>query len=195
VIGGLVNLTGGPQRAALRMAVPEVPGAEFTFRVVVRTMSQEDAGATLDRIAQGAIARCILSWIPLMAGGGEDGIIKRWKRLAEQEANTQFRSDYAALALVFAELSRCAEAWKRGLEGWNMIQSKQILEWENAGGIKHTRKHLLRVLEVRFPGALPRRFVQRVEAIEDVEELERWFDAALTAEDWEAFTKTLDGAV
>jgi hypothetical protein len=34
-----------------------------------------------------------------------------------------------------------------------------------------------------------------VEAIEDVEELERWFDAALTAEDWEAFTKTLDGAV
>jgi hypothetical protein len=195
VIGALVNLTGRPQRTTLRMSVPEVPGAEFTCRVVVRTMSQENAGATLDRIAQGAIARCILPWVPLMAGGGEDGIIKRWKRLAEQEPNAQFRSDYAALALVFAELADCADVWKRGLEGWNMIQSKQILEWENAGRLKHAREDLLQALEVRFRSALPRKFVRRVEGSEDLEELRRWFQAALTAEDWEAFAKTVNGAV
>jgi hypothetical protein len=157
-------------------------------------MTQEDAAATLERIAQGAIARCILPWIPLMAGGGEDGIIKTWKRLAEQEPNAQFRSDYAALALVFAELADCAEVWKRDLEGWNMIQSKQILEWENAGRVKHAREALLRLLGLRFPGTLPRKFVKRVEDNEDLEELKRWFDAAATADDWDAFAEAVNGA-
>jgi hypothetical protein len=129
-----------------------------------------------------------------MAGGGEDGIIKRWKQLADQEPNAQFRSDYAALALVFAELAHCADVWKRGLEGWNMIQSKQILEWKNAGRLEHAREVLLRAAQVRFRGQLPRKFVKRVEASEDLEELRRWFNAALTAEDWETFAKTVNGA-
>jgi hypothetical protein len=162
VIGALVSLTGHPQHSTLRMWAPEVPGAELVFQVVVRTMSNEDAGATLDRIAHGAIARCLLPWIPLMAGAGEDAIIKRWKSLAHQEPSVQRRSDYAALALVFAELAGCAEAWKRGLEGWNMIQSKQILEWENAGRdagrLETTRRDLLRAVELRVPRALRRKF-------------------------------------
>jgi hypothetical protein len=49
-------------------------------------------------------------------------------------------------------------------------------------------------LELRFPGALPRKFAKRVEANEDLEQLKRWFDAALTAEDWETFAKTVNGA-
>jgi hypothetical protein len=75
-----------------------------------------------------------------------------------------------------------------------MIQSKQILEWENTGRMDATRRAILRALEVRFPGALPRKFVKRVEANEDLEQLKRWFDAALTAEDWETFAKTVNGA-
>ena len=134
-----------------------------------------------------------------MAGGGQDRIIKRWKTLAQQEPSAQRRSDYAALALVFAELAGCAEAWKRGLEGWNMIQSKQILEWENAGRdagrLETTRRDLLRAVELRVPRALRRKFVKRVEATEDLEQLKRWFDAALTADDWETFAKTVNGAV
>jgi hypothetical protein len=119
VLGALVNLTGPPQHTTLRISVPEVPGAELTFRVVVRTMSREDAGATLDGIAQGSITRCLLPWIPLMAGGGEVGIIKRWKGLAQQDhPGAQRRSDYAALALVFSELPVVArsgsEAWRIG---------------------------------------------------------------------------------
>jgi hypothetical protein len=38
----------------------------------------------------------------------------------------------------------------------------------------------------------PRKFVKRVEASEDLEELKRWFDAALTAA--KTFAKTVDGA-
>jgi hypothetical protein len=37
--------------------------------------------------------------------------------------------------------------------------------------------------EVRFPRALPRKFVKRVEVTEDLEQLKHWFDAALAAQD------------
>ncbi len=198
VIAALVNLTGRPQTNSLRMSLPEVPVAELSFRVVIRTLSQEDAGVTLDGIHSGDVARSILPWVSLMAGGGEDGIINRWKRLAQQEPNIQRRSDFAALSLVFAELAGCADAWKRGLEGWNMIQSKQIQEWQDEARVQTrletTRQTLLRALELRFPGALPRKFVKRLEASDDLEELNHWFDAALTAADWETFANTINGA-
>jgi hypothetical protein len=79
-----------------------------------------------------------------------------------------------------------------------MIQSQQIREWQDEARsearLETTRQDLLRALELRFPGALPRKFVKRVEASEDLEELKRWFDAALTAADWKTFAKTVNGA-
>jgi hypothetical protein len=74
-----------------------------------------------------------------------------------------------------------------------MIQSKQILEWQTEGELRRARLFLLRALEVRFPGALPRKFVKLVEASENLKQLKHWFDAALTAEDWEMFAKTVNG--
>jgi hypothetical protein len=101
------------------------------------------------------------------------------------------------MALVFAELAGCAEVWKRALKGWNMIQSQQIREWQEEARLETrletTRQVLLRALELRFPGAMSRRFRKRVEASDDLEELKRWFDAALTTQDWPTFSKTVNG--
>ena len=69
-----------------------------------------------------------------------------------------------------------------------------ILEWENAGRLKHAREDLLRVVALRFSGALPRKFIERVEDNEDLNELKRWFDTAVTADDSETFTKAVNGA-
>ena len=79
-----------------------------------------------------------------------------------------------------------------------MIQSKQIREWRDEARLETrletTSEDVLRALELRFPGALPRKFVKRVEASKDLVELKRWFDAALTAEDWAAFARVINGA-
>jgi hypothetical protein len=66
-------------------------------------MTDEDGAATLEAIASGALARCLLPWIPLMWDGGESAMIERWKQLAEAEPDNRRRSDFAALALVIAE--------------------------------------------------------------------------------------------
>ena len=52
-----------------------------------------------------------------MRGGAEPGIFDQWKQLAAAEPDAKKRSNYAALALVFAELTNCHDAWQQALEG------------------------------------------------------------------------------
>ncbi len=68
------------------------------------------------------------------------------------------------------------------------------MQWQREGELKMTRWTLLRILESRFPDALPRKFVKQIETQGDLEQLQRWFDTALTAENWESFAKTLPRA-
>src|SRR5262249_47551135 len=71
----------------------------------------------------------ILPWIPLMQGAGEAGIIEDWKRLAGQEPDNRWRSDYGALAGIFAELAGRKQIWKKSLEGLTVKQSTVVQEW------------------------------------------------------------------
>jgi uncharacterized damage-inducible protein DinB len=76
-----LNLTGEAQPNAIEMTLPGEDDVGLWAGVKVRTLSTEDAAATLAAIARGEVARCILAWIPLMRGGGESGIIEslpRW---------------------------------------------------------------------------------------------------------------------
>jgi hypothetical protein len=201
-IAVLVNLTGRPQASTFRMGVPEVPQSHLEFRVLVWTMAAENAAATLQRIEAGQVTRAVLPWIPLMSGGADESIIAKWSRVARQERNAQRRSDYAALALVFAELSRCRAAWKQALEGWNMKESQQVLEWMNEGRtegrtegrVENARDNLLRILELRFPGAVPRTWTKQIRTNDDLDELKRWLDVAVTAPDWDSFRQSVNGA-
>ena len=95
-----------------------------------RNLCEYDAAAVLAGIEQGRISRVILPWIVLMNGGGEDVIMARWLSVAAAEPDEQRRGDHGGLALVFAELTPHAAAWKQALKGWNVIQSPQILEWQ-----------------------------------------------------------------
>src|SRR5437773_5707723 len=90
-------------------------------------------------------------------------MIERWKDLAQAELEARRRADYAGLALVFAELTDCRPAWKQALEGWNVEQSQQVLEWQaeaeqrgrGLGKAEGKGDALLQLLELRFPPALP----------------------------------------
>jgi predicted transposase YdaD len=165
-------------------------GPRTLLEVGERNMAAENAAATLAGITEGRIAACLLPWIPLMQGGGETAIIERWKELASAEPDSRRRAEYGALALVFAEAARRREAWKQGLEKWNMIESQQVLEWMaegeakgrvegkaegkaeglREGQLQASRTVLRGLLEDRF-GPLPEALAQRIDAMNDMEAL------------------------
>src|SRR5262249_54708014 len=119
------------------------------------------------------------------------GIITRWKELAEAEPDERRRADYSGLALVFTELTDCHPPWKSALEGWNVEQSQQVLEWPEIRGKGGEAKGKAeakaegkaeawhRLGEMRFPRPLPAEVAARILATTDLAELTRWFDAAV----------------
>ncbi len=166
-------------------------------------MTDEDGTATLEAIASGALTRCLLPWIPLMPGGGESAMIERWKPLAEAEPDSRRRSDYGALALVFAEAAGRRPDWAQALEKWNMIESQQVLEWMSQGKARGKEtgrvegraqgkaEALLQLLEAKFSLAVPGDLATTIKAATDVAQLERWFKGAIKADSLDAFRQVL----
>ena len=185
--GAVLNLTGPEQQKELLMVVADGEEAELRIKIIQRTLSNQDATATIAAVAAGQLARCVLPWVPLMRGAGEPGIIEEWKRCAAAEPESRRRSDYGGLALVFAELADVQTAWHRALEGWNMLESKQVLEWQMLARVDTMHRWLIRLLENRFPVPLPQDLVKTIGATNDVAQLTRWFDTASTSPSLDAF--------
>ncbi len=115
----LVSLTGAAQPVSMVMAMPGRNMPSIHFNAATRTLRDEDAATTLDQIATGQCARCVLCWISLMRGGDQPDIIERWKSVAEGEPDHSHRATYAAIVLIFAEqtgcVPACAPAWRAGI--------------------------------------------------------------------------------
>lgn len=116
-----------------------------------------------------------------MRGGAESSTIETWKAIAVTEPQSRWRSDYAALALVFADLAECQPPWRDALEDWNMRESQQVLEWQEEARVGMKRDDLLRLVQLRFPVPLPEDLVSAVRGEPDLAILARWFDIAATA--------------
>lgn len=195
----LLNLTGPEQPAELDLREVELDGDGLHLRVTQGTLREEDAAATLARIASGEWARCVLPWLPLMRGGENRDIIEKWKRLAQAEPDDRRRSDYAGLALVFADLTDCRAVWKEALEGWNMKVSQQVLEWQaearqeglqeglQKGEIVKAHADLMRILELRFGSPMPTDLASEIASQRDLDVLSRWLEATITSPDLNAF--------
>jgi hypothetical protein len=63
------------------------------------------------------------------------------------------------------------------LEGWNVEQSLQVLEWR----AQAKADDLFRVLGKRFPPGATPDLERSIRQTTDVEQLDRWLDAALDA--------------
>jgi hypothetical protein len=197
VVAAVVNLTGAPQGDTLEMALPGLASPIVRIQAVTRTMREEDAALTLDRIAAGEVSRCLLSWISLMRGGAEPGIIEKWKGVANQEPNDQHRATYGALVTLFAELTDCAALWKSGLEGWNMRESTIVAEWKAEGraeGIAQAkRSDLLELLSEKFGSPIASDLAATIERQTDIDVLSRWFRSAIHAATLDDFRAELAG--
>ena len=126
-----------------------------------------------------------------MRGADEGSIMEQWKRLADRESDKQWRSDYAGLALVFADLADRLTVWQNALKGWNMKQSQVVLEWQKEarreGELAGQRAALLRAVRVRFKKKVPTKLSAAIAALNDADELARWLDAAVTADSLDEF--------
>lgn len=118
-------------------------------------------------------------------------MMTRWQELARTEPDLKRQADYGGLALVFAEAAGRRPAWKEALKEWNVIQSQQVLEWmaqgEAKGEARGKAESILRALELRLGQGPPADLVVVIRATTDLEQLSRWFDAALSATSLEAF--------
>ncbi len=192
VVALVVNLTGrGHTARDLRLGRT---GLRTCLQVGERNLADESAARTLRGIQAGRIARCVLPLIPLMQGGAEPGIIRPWRRLAEAEPDAGRWGDYGGLALVFAELARCHAAWKEALRGWNVQQSKQVLEWQAEalkrgkaegqaegkakGRAEGKAESVLRLLHRRTGEEMPPGLAATIRNTTDLDTLDRWFDVA-----------------
>ncbi len=172
----VVNLTGRGQ-ASRAMDWPEV-GLHTGVTVVERNLSEQRADTTLAAIAGGTAPAVALPLIPLMQGGAEPATIAKWLELAGAQPDGRRRGDYGGLALVFAEAAGCWDAWKDALKEWNVIQSKQVNEWQeqarkeglDVGRAQMASEMLLRFLTTKF-GEVPEAVRKSIQAIGNTDRL------------------------
>jgi hypothetical protein len=158
----------------------------------VRTLRDQDASATLAGIAAGQISPAMLAWVPLMAGADQSAVVEEWRRVALREPDERRRGNNGGLARVLAELAGRQDVWAVGLEGWNVEVSQVVLEWqrqaraegEARGRVQGVRDITLRLLQKHLKSAALIDVVATVEGQSDPAVLERWLDAALTAQTW-----------
>jgi hypothetical protein len=123
----LVNLTGPARPGTWAMAPGDFGGLGLRLECRVLTLREVQAPALLAEVERGAVARGVLAWLPLMAGGDQPEVIAHWRRLAGAEPDSRRRSDLGALARVFADLADRGPVWRTALEGWNMKESPTVL--------------------------------------------------------------------
>jgi hypothetical protein len=180
----IVNLTGVGKTTGLQMPLPGAPTLGLTVAPVVFNLIEIDAAATLAEMAARQTGFPVLIFIPLMRGGGEVANIQEWARVCRMETDAKRQATYAALALVFAELTRSLVDWQRALGGWNVRESQIILGWKREGRqegeVEKARTYLLRLIQAKFENPVSETLRLAIEGTNDLDTLDRWFDAALS---------------
>jgi hypothetical protein len=163
----------------------------------VRNVRGEPADRTLDGIAAGLIALCVLVWVPTMVGGDQAEVLQRWQELARRrDIPPHLRADYVALALVFAELVGRETVWSAALKEFDVKDSRIAQQWEDKAVAAALRGSVARVLRKRFPGtAVPEEVAPILEKLTDREELSRWVDEASVTPSPEQFHQQLARAL
>jgi hypothetical protein len=179
-------LTGRQERRSLALGLAGMPQQTLVGPLVLN-LGEENADATLQGIEGGQTARCILPWIPLMAGGGDPGLIARWKQAAEGEPDEERRAVYGDLARTFAELTPALVAWQQALEGWQMRESQFLKGYIERGKLQGWREAVLDLISPRLANPVPEEVRLAVEGTNDPDTLRRWHRLAETCQTLDEF--------
>jgi hypothetical protein len=129
--------------------------------------------------------RVAVTWVPLMQGGGEPGIIQRWLQVAGQEPDAKRRADLG-LAETFAELAGCRQVWKDALKEWNMRESVTIKEWQREAVVEDKCDTVLRLVRRKF-ATVPEEISSTVRSTTDLARLNDWIEGVALAATLEEF--------
>jgi hypothetical protein len=200
--GAVVNLTGRAQPGGVEQRPTLAPRCWLAGGIEQRTLRTEDAGATLDAIAAGAISRWLLAWLPLMRGGADPGIIEAARREALKEANKNDLGIVVGLTLTFATLADNYSVWNHGLEGIDVITSPYLEELREKvralareegraeGRAEAMREMVLSLGRGHFGKAASRKQKAQLNAVTDPAHLKRIFDNCLTVTSWDDLLAT-----
>ncbi len=180
----IINLTGTARSlpASASYSWPGRPEMSCGLKAPERHLETESAEETLAAIVAGRYDRALLPWIPLMKGGSEADVISQWLEQARQEPDDRRRADLGYNALVFAEKSADPAAWRKALEGWEMVKSQVMEQSRDEGRIENGQSSLLRLLRVRTKQEVPADLTDKIRATADLTRLEGWLDIAATVD-------------
>ncbi|MBY0228728.1 MAG: hypothetical protein K2W96_05555 [Gemmataceae bacterium] len=188
----VVNLSGSQRQAGIG---PSYRGGRGTsVRPLVVDVAAQDALKTLKRIEAGKLGLTILPFCALMEGAGEPGFIRRWMKAVEREPDEPRRLNYRDWALILADLPERTVEWHKETEGWMERKSVTIEGWlkegREEGALRRQRMNLLKAAR-RLQDPVPDSIRRAVEGTHDISILDRWFDAALAAEDIAALRREM----
>ena len=185
LVAAVVNLTGTLESLpASQQFVFPLDNVGLGLAAKEIHLATQSATATLDAIGKGMTTKSILAFIPLMTGGGEEGIIQRWLGIAGAEPNHRRRGDLGSLALTMAELKPWFGKWQVALKEWNMRESTVINGWIDEGRVAALRENIRTILTTRF-GAVSADLVRLIDQSTDLRQLDRAFMQALTVKSQE----------
>jgi hypothetical protein len=159
--------------------------------VVERNLASIPATTTLERIAAGRRPVELLPLIPLFQGADDPAIISEWKRLAEQQTDENLRQALP-LMLYFAEAAGRLDMWRPALEGFNVIESQVLKEWNDLArqeGIKEGKVESILLL-LRQKGAVPADLEQAISALKDPARLSAVLLTAVSSATIDDFRRT-----
>jgi hypothetical protein len=194
VLPVLVYLVGRCPDGAKELDLTTPAGFGVRHRPVLWEVGGDSAAGALEDFKQGKTTWGILFWVALMAGAGEEGVVKDWLVLVTP-LPARDRADLIGIALVFAELAGRGQVWRRVLEGAKLTESAIVNEWiakaEEERELKVMREVSLRVLNARFPGQVPREVVDTIKGQSSPEVLGDWIDqaAVLPLEEFRAYLR------
>lgn len=82
--------------------------------------------------------------------------------------------------------------WRETLTDWNFHESSFLREWENRGRVKAKAAAIIQVAQLRFKMALPREMQAHIRDSHDLEQLDRWLEAAVRARTLNKFRQALE---
>ena len=172
LMGLVINLTGiGNSERSFETAT-----TAWGISPCERDFAKEDAAVILAGVKAGTIPQVMLAFIPAMQKGGDADIIKAWLDLVRQEPDARKRG-VLTLAVVFAQLTKCEDAWRKALEGFDVMESTIVNEWKAEAERKATAAAVLRCLRVRFT-SVPEDLARSVSACSDMERMNALLEAS-----------------
>ncbi|MBY0230770.1 MAG: hypothetical protein K2W96_15900, partial [Gemmataceae bacterium] len=185
----LVYLKGECPDPVLLMAVS---GKGTLHECHVWNVCRSKARDALDMVEAGAVSWGELFWVPLMEGGTDEDVVRRWADLVGRLAPTpEAKAALRGIALVFAELAGKVPEWRRVMGATLVTESEVVNEWMDMVRLESAKKHLRRVIQVRLPDAWTPDVEKAIADQPSLELLEAWDEAALAAESPQAFLDAL----